>query len=95
MAKRGDDDWFSLSMRSWQLGMEAAAVMQLRSWRMMQGGKLAEREASRMFSEKMTAAMQLGSAMATTFNPTAASMTDAALDLYGPKIRRNRRRLSH
>ena len=92
MSRRNDETPFALMTRSWWLGMEAAQVIGLRSLRMMQGGKLAEREAQRMVSEKLTASSALW--LRIWSEPDWAGIADAALDVATPRVRANRRRLS-
>ena len=70
-------------------------VIWLRSMRMMAGGKLADREAERMVSEKVTAAMTLWPAlMAGGIEQLAEEATGRALEHYGKPVRANRKRLS-
>ena len=77
------------------LGAEMSMVIWLRSLRMMSGGKLAEREAQRMVSEKVTAAMTLWPAiMAGGMDQSAEDATGRALAHYGKPVRANRKRLS-
>jgi hypothetical protein len=87
--------WPELAVESWMLGAEMSMVIWLRTLRMMSGGKIAEREAALMVSEKMTAAMTLMPAlMAGGANPSAEETTGRALAHYGKPVRANRRRLS-
>lgn len=94
MVVRNAADWMGLSLRSWQLGLDAAAVMGLRSMRIVAGGAIGRREANRMLSEKIAAAADLGPAYARAMTPTPAEAADTLLDIYGPRVRRNKRRLS-
>ena len=48
--------WLSLSMKAWQLGLEAQSVIALRMLRMAAGGARAQAEAGRMVLEKVLAA---------------------------------------
>ena len=87
--------WTRLAFDTWALSMEASYVIWLRSMRIMAGGKLAESEAERMVSEKMTAAMTLMPAiMAGGANQSAEEATGRALAHYGKPVRANRKRLS-
>jgi len=62
---------------------------------MMTGGKLAEREAQRMVSEKISAAFGLGPAiMAGGLGQSAEDATGRAIAHYRRPVRANRRRLS-
>jgi hypothetical protein len=77
------------------LGMEASAVIGLRTVKLAKGGRAAKTEARRMVAEKLRAAMEL-QALAMTGSlggdaPTAATRT---LRHYAPKVRANLRRLS-
>ena len=92
MARRNDQDWVSLSMRSWWFGMEAAQVIGLRTLRMMQGGPLAQREFSRMVSEKASAGNALWWKLGSVRSMN--DLVDRSLDVAGPRVRRNRKRLS-
>ncbi|ANU07267.1 hypothetical protein A6F65_00957 [Paraurantiacibacter namhicola] len=82
--------WFD----SMSLAMEASSVIWLRSWRMMAGGALAEREGQRMVDEKLAAAATFWPAMmmAAPFSP--AAFGTQALAHYAKPVRANRRRLS-
>ena len=87
--------WTRLAFDTWALSMEASYVIWLRSMRIMAGGKLAESEAERMVSEKMTAAITLWPAMmAGGFDQSAEEATGRALAHYGKPVRANRKRLS-
>ncbi|NCP20149.1 MAG: hypothetical protein GW855_13435 [Erythrobacter sp.] len=95
MTKSTPKTWPELAVESWMLGAEMSMVIWLRSMRMMAGGKLAEREAERMVSEKFTAAMTLWPAlMAGGLDQSAEETTSRALAHYGKPVRANRRRLS-
>ncbi|MEL7690678.1 hypothetical protein [Citromicrobium bathyomarinum] len=95
MTKATPKTWPELAVESWMLGAEMGMVIWLRTLRMMSGGKIAEREARLMVSEKMTAAMTLMPAlMAGGANQSAEKTTSRALAHYGKPVRANRRRLS-
>ena len=95
MTKSAPKTWTELAVESWMLGAEMGMVIWLRSIRMMSGGKPAEREAERMVSEKLSAAMTLWPAlMAGGFDQSAEETTGRALAHYGKPVRANRRRLS-
>lgn len=91
--KPAQGDWIDLSMRSWQLGMDMVMVMSLRSARILAGGAIGRREANRMVSEKLLAAAQFGAAWS-RLGPGPTGATGHMLDFYGPRVRRNRRRLT-
>jgi len=95
MTKSAPKTWTELAVESWMLGAEMSMVIWLRTLRMMSGGKIAEREARLMVSEKMTAAMTLMPAlMAGGLSQSAGETTSRALTHYGKPVRANRRRLS-
>ena len=74
------------------LWADAGMVMALRSWRVMAGGPAAQRELEQMVSEKVSAGLELAGALAGgAASPQAAARK--ALGVYGPYVRRNRRRL--
>lgn len=89
-------DVVSLSQDVWRLWMEASAVIGLRSMRIMQGGKLAEREAKLMLDEKLLANATLGFALlpAIMAAATPAMLASEGLGHYGKRVSANRRRLS-
>lgn len=80
----------------WQLWQDAATVMWLRSWRLWQGGKLGEREAQRMVSEKIAANATLGLALLPGLLAAEAPerLAERGIRHYAPKVAANRRRLS-
>jgi hypothetical protein len=87
--------WPELMVEGWLLGAEMSAVIWMRSLRMMTGGALAQREAQRMVSEKITAGMTLLPAiMAGGVNQSAEEATGRAIAHYRAPVRANRRRLS-
>ena len=63
MTKTPTKTWPELAIEGWVLGAEMSAVIWLRTLRMMTGGRLATREAERMVSEKIAAAMSVGPAI--------------------------------
>ena len=74
------------------LWADAGMVMALRAWRVMAGGPAAQRELEQMVSEKVSAGLELAGAFAGgVASPQAAARK--ALGIYGPYVRRNRRRL--
>ncbi|QNM84029.1 hypothetical protein H8M03_07065 [Sphingomonas sabuli] len=76
-----------------RLWADAGTVIALRSWRIMAGGTDAACEFERMMSEKVDAAMELGAAFAggRVTSPEGASRT--AMQVFGRKVRANRKRL--
>ena len=59
MSKTAAKSACDLMLDSWALAFDAGAVMWLRGIRLMSGGRLAEREAQRMVTEKVVANMTL------------------------------------
>ena len=51
--------WMDVCYGAWSLGIEAATVMTLRTWKIGAGGPAAEAEISRMVSEKIEAGLAL------------------------------------
>lgn len=95
MTKTPTKTWPELAIEGWVLGAEMAAVIWLRSLRMMTGGRLATREAERMVGEKLSAAMTLLPAiMAGGLNQSAEEATGRAIAHYRKPVRANRKRLS-
>ena len=95
MSKSTTKSWPEIAFEGWMLSAQMGAVIWLRSIRMMQGGKLAEREAQRMISEKLSAGMTLLPAiMAGGLNQSAESATGRAIAHYQKPVSANRRRLS-
>jgi hypothetical protein len=86
-------DWSRLMVDASRLWTDAGMVVALRSWRLMAGGPEAQREAERMVSEKVAAAVELTGALAggRVRSPEAAARR--ALTIYGRHVRGNRRRL--
>jgi hypothetical protein len=94
MYKWSYDGWASAGIDAWALGMEASAVIGLRTIKMAAGGIDAAEEAQLMVSEKMQAAMELQSALVTGqlgANPLAG--TRKVLRHYRRKVKANRKRL--
>ena len=86
-------DWSRLMFDASRLWAEAGTVLALRSWRIMAGGPAAKRELERMVSEKVEAGTELAGALSggRVRSPKAAART--ALNVYGKRVRGNRRRL--
>jgi hypothetical protein len=86
-------EWSQLMFGASRLWAEAGMVVALRSWRLMAGGPIAQRELERMVSEKTEAGFELAAALAggRVRSPEAAARK--ALTVYGQRVRGNRRRL--
>lgn len=76
--------WLALS----QSMFEVQHVMWLRTWKIMQGGSVGRREASRMLTEKVDAHVEAA------FKLAAGSSGDDIMRGYTRKVRANRKRLS-
>jgi hypothetical protein len=76
--------WHGSAMLAW----ETQEVMWLRTIRMMQGGKIAQREAHRMVTEKVLAASEAASQLAAGKTP------DHVVRSVRRIVRANKRRLS-
>lgn len=86
-------DWSRLMVDASRLWADAGLVVALRSWRIMAGGPVAQREFRRMLSEKAAAGFELAGALAGGATSPEA-VTRKALGVYGKRVRGNRRRLS-
>lgn len=86
-------DWTRLMFDTSRLWADAGMVMALRSWRLMAGGALAQRELERMFSEKVEAGFELAGAFAGGRAKSPKAATRKMLSTYGKRVRENRRRL--
>ena len=72
---------------------DAAMVMTIRSWKMMLGGKAAVAETERMLGEKVEAGFELAGAIASGKVKTPERAARTAINVYGKRVRANRRRL--
>ncbi|TIX49873.1 hypothetical protein E5222_13110 [Alteraurantiacibacter aquimixticola] len=72
---------------------EASNVIWLRLWRLSAGGKLAEREATRMVEEKLAANWELGWKLLTAPSTQPEQAARRSVRHYRTKVRANRRRL--
>ena len=95
MKRSRTNPWIGIGFDVWRLGLEASAVIGLRTLRIAQGGDAATSEAERMVSEKLEAGIAL-SALAVSgglgMMPTTA--TARTLAHVRRKVRANRRRLA-
>ena len=88
-------DWMEIAAEATALGFESAAVMGLRLAGAAKGGRKAEREAWRMYSEKVVALAELQTMFLTgTLGATSSAATKSALKHYRRKVSANRRRLT-
>ena len=90
-----EKSWPQLAFDSWMLAGETSMVIWLRSMRLMMGGRLAEREAERMISEKLVVnAALMPAMMAGGLHQSAQDVMARAIAHYRKPVRANRRRLS-
>ena len=88
-------DWMEIAAETAALGFESAAVMGLRFAGAARGGRKAEREAWRMYSEKVVAFAELQTMFLTgSLGTTSSAAARRTLKHYRGKVSANRRRLS-
>lgn len=85
--------WSKIMIDSTLMGMDAWAVMGLRTMKIMTGGRAAEREAQRMVGEKFAAGFELAAALSGGTIRTPKAAAKKAVAIAGGKVRANRRRL--
>ena len=86
--------WLRANMAAWSLGIEASTVIMLRTMRIAAGGAAAQREAEKMVTEKIEAALDLQTkAMTGALGVRPETATHRTLSHYRRKVRANRRRL--
>jgi hypothetical protein len=87
--------WLRLTMDTWALGVEASAVIGLRTLKIAAGGPAAEAESTLMVQEKLAAGMAWQTmAMTGGLGMTPQSAASRTLTHYRRKVRANRRRLT-
>lgn len=91
---RSRNPWLGVGLSAWSLGLEASAVIALRTLKIAAGGPAADAEARSMVREKIDAgltlqAMALGGGLGVTAHGAAAR----TLAHYRRRVRANRRRL--
>jgi hypothetical protein len=93
--KRTRNPWIGVGFDAWSLGLEASAVIGLRTMKIAFGGAAGEAEARRMVSEKVDAGLALQT-LALTGGLGLAPDRAAAKTVahYRRKVRANLRRLS-
>ena len=92
---RKQPSWLRLSFDMWRAGYEAQQVILLRLARIAGGGQAAATEASRMVSEKLSAALEAQQrAAAAALSGNAAQIPARTVALYRRKMRANRKRLA-
>jgi hypothetical protein len=88
--------WVTLSMRVFQLGVEAQSVIALRMLRLASGDVRGQDELNRMVVEKMTAVAEAQMAATVAFMSGNKDHVVArkALTVFRKRVRENKRRLS-
>lgn len=95
MARARSNPWIGIGFDAWRLGLEASAVIGLRTWAIAQGGAAAQAESELMVSEKIKAGMALQAmALSGRLGTTPASASARTLAHYQRKVSANRRRLT-
>ena len=95
MKRSRANPWFDIGWEAWRLGMEAGAVIGLRTLKIAEGGAAGMAEAERMISEKVQAGMDLQAiALTGGLGATPASASARTLAHYRRRVNANRRRLS-
>jgi hypothetical protein len=85
--------WTRLWVDTSFLLADTGTVMTMRAWRMMAGGRAAEREAERMVAEKVEAGFEMAGALASGRVRTPEAAARKGLSVYGKRVRANRKRL--
>ena len=95
MARSRGNPWLGIGFDAWSLGLDASAVIALRTLKIAQGGAAGQAEAQRMVQEKLDAGMALGAlALGGGLGGTPASASARTLAHFRRKVNANRRRLS-
>jgi len=81
-------NWMQLTHDAMLLGFESQRVMGLRLMKLSRGGRAAQAEALRMFSEKTTALAEAGTTLAR------GGSAETVIRRYRTHVRSNKRRLS-
>jgi hypothetical protein len=81
-------NWMRLTHDAMLLGLESQRVMGLRLMKLSRGGRAAQAEARRMFSEKTTALAEAGTTLAR------GGSAGTVIRRYRSRVRSNKRRLS-
>jgi hypothetical protein len=95
VARTRGNPWIGIGFDAWRLGMEASAVIGLRTLAIAQGGAVAAAESERMVSEKVAAGLSLQAmALSGALGATPAAASARTLAFYRRKVSANRRRLT-
>jgi hypothetical protein len=88
-------EWPVVAAETWLLGVESSWVIWHRCMTLAGGGKVAEREATRMVVEKVQAQVELATTLATGgFGSDPSQIASRTIDHYRTRVRANRSRLS-
>lgn len=94
MRQQDPFELFRLGTEAWWLGMESAMVVGARLGVLAGGGAKAQAESQRMVSEKLSAMIELQTAMMSGALGTApVPAMRKTVAMYSGKVRKNRRRL--
>lgn len=85
--------WSRIMADTTRLWIDSNTVMAMRMWRLMAGGKSAQREATRMVGEKVEAGYELAGAIASGKVRTPEDAARKAVSVAGKRVRANRKRL--
>jgi len=95
MKRSRGNPWIGIGFDAWRLGMEASAVIGLRTLKIAAGGPAGAAEAERMVNEKIDAALALQKqALTGALGLSPATMSARTLAHYQRKVSANRRRLT-
>jgi hypothetical protein len=88
--------WFSVTLKTIQLGFEAQNVIALRMMRLAAGGATAQTEARRMIADKMAAGIEVQSVAVSSVTSGQKDTVVAGkiLRVLKKRVRANKRRLS-
>ena len=94
-ARSRSNPWIGIGFDAWRLGLEASAVVGLRTFKIAQGGARGAAEAELMVREKLEAGAALSAlAMRGGLGTSPASASARTLAHYRRKVSANRRRLA-
>ena len=95
MKRSRANPWVGIGLDAWRLGLEASAVVGLRTLKLAQGGATAAAEAELMVREKLAAGVELQAlALRGGLGLSPASASTRTLAHYRRKVLANRRRLA-
>jgi hypothetical protein len=89
-----NEAWMRLSWQTWCLSVEASLVVALRLQKLAWGGLAAEREISKMVTEKVDSAQSMQLMMLKNADRPIAETAAKAVKHYRGKVRANSRRLT-